>query len=290
MTLGLEAWRGRLAAVGRMVGAAITRVWTAAVQGMGQVAQGPGGDGWRQGLNVALAVAQVAAIGLSAARGFGDERVNEPPIVPALYTFSVWAVIYTGALVYAAYQARGAQKTDPLLRRVGWWTASAFAATTLWALAQTLGWLWATVACMFWLFASLLGAHRAFWTGPAPTPAQRRLVGAPIGIFLGYITLAALANPASVLYGAGVRDLWGLTETTWAAGLLVLGAGLGAWITRLGRGSAPYALTLCWGLGGVLAQNALSEPNAVVAAAAALGMVVVLGTLAWARRGEPAPA
>ncbi len=239
----------------------------------------------RQALNLLLAGAQLAAIGVAAVRGFGAEReVTEPPVVPALYTFSIWFVIYAGSLIYAAYQARPAQQADPLLRRVGGWTAAAFLFTTLWALAQTLGWAWATVACMFGMLSALLGAFVGYARAPL-SRAQDWLVAAPLSIFLGYVTVASIANPASVLYQSGVQSLLGLGPTPWAVLMLAVGVFCAAALTRWSRGNVPYALAVIWALVGVTVQNVAVQPNSAVAWTAALGAAALGGVLVWARRG-----
>jgi hypothetical protein len=55
-----------------------------------------------------------------------------PVIEPAGYAFIVWSVIYLGSIVYAVYQFRPARREDPLLRRIGWWTASAYLSVAAW--------------------------------------------------------------------------------------------------------------------------------------------------------------
>lgn len=248
-----------------------------------------GRDRLRQAANMVLAVAQVAAIGISAVRGFGAERsVAEPPVVPALYTFSVWFVIYAGALAYAVYQALPAQRSNVLLRRIGWWTAAAFLATTLWAVAQTLGGEWLTVPIMFAMFAALLGAQITFITQRAPrTQAERWLVVVPLSIFLGYVTVATIANTASILTQSNITNFLGIPPTAWAVAMLVVAGAVVSFVTSVSRGNVAYALTVIWALVGIIVANVQDKPNtpvAITAGSMAALIAIVLLRARWARR------
>jgi hypothetical protein len=50
--------------------------------------------------------------------------------VPAGYAFTIWSLIFTLSLGYAVWQALPSERENPLLRRVGWLTASVMAATS----------------------------------------------------------------------------------------------------------------------------------------------------------------
>lgn len=244
-------------------------------------------DRSRQVLNLVLAVAQVAAAAWSVTTGLGPDAdgrvVSEPPVVPALYTFSVWSVIYAGSLIYAVYQALPAQRENPLLRRVGRWTVGAFLATTLWTVAAGLGWDWLTVPIMFAMFVALLGAFIGFSRDRSPrTAVERLLVVLPLSIFLGYVTVATVANPASVLKQSGVVSPLGLPETAWAV-LMTLAAGLiASFVIVWSRGNVGYALTIVWALIGIIVANVVDVPNLLVAFTAGGMSGVVVLALAYA--------
>ena len=97
-----------------------------------------GGDGrWdsvRQAANLVGAFCQVGVTVLASVSI--QEVVERGPgslVEPALYAFTVWALIFALSLVYAVYQALPANRENPLLRRIGWYTAGAFACTGLWS-------------------------------------------------------------------------------------------------------------------------------------------------------------
>lgn len=255
-------------------------------------------DLWLQALTVALAAAQIAAIVWSTSAQFAEDSTSRapdsPPVVPALYTFAVWGVIYAGSLAYAVYQAWPAHREHALLRRVRPWAASAFLFTALWALAAGQGWGLFTVPLMFALFGSLLGAFIGFSRQHAPErAAERWLVAAPLSIFLGYVTLATVANTASVLKQAGILAPPSGAETGWAVFMLLVAGGIAALLTRWSRGNVPYALTVIWALVGVGVANVRDVPNlpAALAAGAATALVglTLLATRALRLSGRTGP-
>jgi len=109
-------------------------------------------------------------------------------------------------------------------------------------------------------------------------------VDAPIGVYAGYITLAMVANTASVMKQQGVS--LGGTETGWATTMLLVAGVIVAATVRASRGNVAYALTAAWGLTGVAVQNALVQPRPLVAAAAAVAAAGSLAALVWVRRGR----
>ena len=96
-------------------------------------------DTVRQAANAILAVTQIAAGPLGPVLGFGSiadvSDLSRTFVTPASYAFAVWAPIYLTTLAYGVYQALPSHRADPLLCRVGPFTAVAFLASTLWVIA-----------------------------------------------------------------------------------------------------------------------------------------------------------
>ena len=244
-------------------------------------------DRLRQFANVACAVAQVvlsvlAGAGLLGGRTTGEIAGQYPtPVGPAGYAFAIWGPIFLWCLAYAAYQALPAQRENPLLRRVGLYTASAFAGNALWLIAlQTERFLlaWALIlSILLSLAAAFAGILRL---GRPLTEAERWLVEAPLGVLFGWITVANVANAAQVLVAYAGRNVFGLAEVQWSVTLLLLG-GLFAVLVTLASGSAAYALAVLWALLAVLV-NGLETSATVASVAGTLAVIVVLA-LATAR-------
>src|SRR5215813_11286112 len=94
-------------------------------------------DKVRQWANLCLAIA-MPVVAIVSNLGFLGPSIREISdkyptyLAPAGYAFSLWSLIYTLVVGYGVWQAFRAQRENPLLRRVGWYTASAALASSLW--------------------------------------------------------------------------------------------------------------------------------------------------------------
>ena len=57
---------------------------------------------------------------------------NPTLVVPGDYAFVIWTPIFLLALVYAVYQALPSNRENPLLRRVGWFSALTYFSNGVW--------------------------------------------------------------------------------------------------------------------------------------------------------------
>lgn len=207
-------------------------------------------------------------------------NVGEPPIIPATYTFTIWTLIYAGAIAYGVFQAQPARRADPLLRRIGLPTGSAFLGTSFWPVTARLGLTWLTVVCIAWMMVSLAIALRLFVRDDAPrTAAERWFVVAPLSLFADYVTAAAFANTAAALKGSG----WlapGLSETVWSVAMLVAAGVIASWVTLTTHGNVAYATAIIWALIGIVVANTIERaenlPIAIAAGSMAVGVAMAL--------------
>ncbi|GAC1366116.1 MAG: tryptophan-rich sensory protein [Ktedonobacteraceae bacterium] len=244
-------------------------------------------DVLRQVLNVALAAGQIiiTLVGyrLGSNSNFTSTNATTPQIVPAEYVFSIWGLIYAGALAYAIYQALPLHREDELLRRIGFYTASAYLATCTWLLMAQLNLYGLTVVCIFWILGSLLGAFIQFIMYKAPlTRAQRFLVILPTSIYTGWATIAVIANIATALQSAGFSNV-GLSNQNWTIVMLIVGTLIASFTTYRSRGNLGYALTLVWAFIGVVVANIVRTPGVPVAITAGIMAVALMAVLFIAR-------
>ena len=239
-------------------------------------------DKLRQGANVVFAVAQVVLSGLAGAGLLGGRTTGEiaddyPTYVgPAGYAFAIWGLIFLSCLAYAAYQASPDRRENPMLRKIGWWTASAFAGNSLWLLAFHAERFLLAGALIFWILLSLTRAFVGIvrFGRRSISGEERWLVEAPIGVFFGWIAAASVVNAAQVLVAYGF-DGWGfLTETQWSVALLLVGA-LFACATTAASGSVAYASAVVWALAAIAAEQ-LKDSAAVASTAGALAVLIVV--------------
>lgn len=208
-------------------------------------------DRLRQASNLVFAVGQAAASAITPLLGlpFVGEVSDRYPtyVVPAGYAFSIWSLIFALSLAYAVWQALPAQRENPLLRHVGWLTAGAFAGSTLWEFAFPAGLYNVSVVLIVTTLVMLALAvgRMVGWRTPL-TGAERWLVWIACGIYLGWITVATVANVAQTLVAYGVMEL-GLGGETWGMVMLIAAALIAAAVTLATR-NPGYPLAVAWAL------------------------------------------
>lgn len=248
----------------------------------------------RQILNLVFAVGQAAAPAITPALGLppvGQISDRYPTyVVPAGYAFSIWSLIFALSLAYAVWQMMPAQRENPLLRRIGWLTAAAFAGSTAWEFAFPAGMYGVSVVLIVITLISLAIAvgRMVGWRAPLPN-AERWLVWVACGIYLGWITVAAIANVAQALAAAGVTEL-GLSAEAWGVVMLAAAALIAGAVTLATR-SGAYPLTVIWALVAVFvarrAAPAVTESSTVAYTALAAALAVAMALLASRRRPPP---
>jgi hypothetical protein len=170
--------------------------------------------------------------------------------VPAGYVFAIWGIIYIGLIAYAVYQALPSQKENPLLQATGWWVVLGGLANNawifLWHYLQFVG----TLGAMLILLATLIAVYVRLGINRSKVSAgETWAVRVPFSIYLGWITVATIANVTDVLdYLKWNR--FGISDATWMVvvlGAVVLITGLMNFLRR----DIAYALVLLWALAGI---------------------------------------
>ena len=212
--------------------------------------------------------------------------------VPAGYVFSIWSVIYLALAAFVVYQALPSQRSSPRLKRIDSLFLVSSAANSLWILLWHFELFLATVLVMVILLVVLIAIYRRLDVGRARVSlAERWFVHLPFSIYLGWITVATIANVTATL--AYYRwDGWGIAPEMWAVIMIVVGAAI-ALATSLPRRDAAFMLVIVWAFAGIGVKQAATPLVANTAwAVAGLVAVVAAGTLLLRvlRRDSAAPA
>jgi tryptophan-rich sensory protein len=208
-------------------------------------------------------------------------------VAPAGPAFGIWSVIYAGLVALAAYQLLPSQRRDPRQRATGWWVAASLLLNAAWILVvqagSVTGALIAIVALLAVLvvaFVRLRSAHasagRSGRSGRAASPLQLVLLDGVVGLYLGWVSIATVANAAAAL-AAGGLPVTGALSSTLAVVVLVVAAGIGWLLAVGGQGRVAPALSLAWGLVWIAVGRWSGPPEAplvsVVAVVAALAVL-----------------
>jgi len=215
--------------------------------------------------------------------------------VPAGLTFSVWGVIYLLLLAFSAAQARGLFSADrqapEALARVGWLFVVSSAANIGWLLLWHGRLVGLSTIPMLVLLVTLASIHIRLGTGRTrPTGTERWFFRVPFSVYLGWITVATVANATAALVTAGWNG-FGLAQEFWAVAMIVV-ASLVTLVMLLVRRDAAYALVVAWALIGIaLKRSTDSSPasRAVFTAAVAGTAIVAAGIVATGIRAALRP-
>ncbi len=247
-------------------------------------------DTSRQWVNVLAVIAVIAINGLANALPLNGLTTGEISdrfqvyFVPAGYVFSIWGLIYVGLIAFAVYQALPAQRDNPRLRSIGYLFTLSCVANIAWLFLWHYEVFPLTLVAMLALLLLLIAIYLRLDIGRAQVPAAEKwLVHVPFSIYLGWITVATIANVTSLLdylkWGG-----WGISPETWTVIMLIAGVAIASAVS-LSRGDVAYMLVIVWAFAGIAVKHA-SAP--VVATAAwvttALAAVMLVVGLVFRKR------
>jgi disulfide bond formation protein DsbB len=239
----------------------------------------------RQLVNVLLVVATLVVNALANIIPFNGKNTGAISdqfhvyFVPAGYVFAIWGLIYVGLIAFGVYQALPSQRDNPRLRSVDGFFALASLANMVWLFLWHYEQFVATLAVMLVLLGSLIGIYLRLGTGRTQvSTAETWLVGLPFSIYLGWITVATIANVTEVLDYQKWKG-FGLAPETWM--LIVLGAVFViATLMNLTRRDVAYTLVILWALIGIVVKQAdvalVANATRWTAAAVAVTLAVSL--------------
>jgi hypothetical protein len=192
--------------------------------------------------------------------------------VPAGYVFSIWGLIYLGLVTFTIYQALPAQKDNPLLKRIypAYWIGNL--ANAVWIFLWHYEIFSLTLVAMLTILVSLLYIYiQISKAKPELVNVQKWFVKLPVSIYLGWISVATIANVSQVLFFFDWGG-WGITPAVWAVILLAVATVLGL-LMQWRENNISYVLVLVWAFIGI---NNSQADTALVANAALLASVLLV--------------
>jgi hypothetical protein len=199
--------------------------------------------------------------------------------VPAGLTFSVWGVIYLLLVIFVACQLLLSLQRDTrgsgFTAKIGLLFFASCGANMAWIFAWHYEIVPVSLLLMLVLLGCLIGIYLRLDIGRSPaTRAEKYLVHLPFSIYLGWITIATIANVTALLVDIG-WNRFGLSEQFWAVGVIMVGIAIAATML-LKRGDVFYCLVVDWALLGVLMKR-LGDvtPVASVVSVSIAGMAIL---------------
>lgn len=198
-------------------------------------------------------------------------------LAPGRPAFSIWSVIYVLMVGYAIWQALPGQRGRARQRYAGWWVALTAVLNGVWLLAAQFTTLVLTVVAIVVLLAALGLTVRVLSVHRTESFADRLLLDGTVGLHLGWVALATVANVTAWLAAEVVPSMDAAAQTVWGVAVLVVVAVIGILVAVGTRGKriAP-PLAMAWGLVWIGVARLTGEPYAPAVAVAAFAAAVIV--------------
>ena len=192
-------------------------------------------------------------------KGTGELSDQYPNLfVPAGLTFSIWGIIYILLGMFVVYQIIVAFKTNAAQRGIFEKIGILFFISSMLNIGWIFAWhyeiVWLSLLLMLLLFASLLAIYLRLNIGRSEaTNMERIFVHIPFSVYLGWITIATIANATALLVDSGLKSLLP-GEQFWAVVVIAVGIIIGL-AMLFTRDDIYYNLVVDWALLGILLKR-----------------------------------
>jgi hypothetical protein len=202
--------------------------------------------------------------------------------VPAGYVFAIWGVIYLGWIAFILFQFQRSQKESARLRRLGYLFAISNIANAAWLFCWHYNLFGLSVLVMLALLGLLIASYlRLNVNGTSVTRAEFWSVDVPFSLYLGWITVATVANISDWLYLVEWNG-FGISAQVWAVIMLAVASLLGL-AMALTRRDVGYLSVLVWAFIGIAVKQT-PAPIVVLGAWAAAALMLGLAIFGLTRQ------
>ncbi len=162
---------------------------------------------------------------------------------PAGFTFSIWGLIYLALLIFVVWQALPAQRRNPTLAAIAVPFKVSCAANAAWIVVWHYDLLAVSLLVMLVILSTLIWIYRTLESD------EPFILSFPFSLYVGWISLATIANLSALQTGWGLDDSL-LTAVTWTHLKLAFAAALGATMLLRYR-DVVFAAVVCWAAFGI---------------------------------------
>lgn len=201
------------------------------------------------------------------------EISNRLPVLftPAGYVFSIWSLIYLLLIFWVIGLWRNRFNKDALYERRSLLFIISCVFNIAWIFLWHYEYFLLTVVVMISLLLTLIILYRTY-----PVQDNRLSSRLPISIYLGWISVATIANISYVLTVYEWSG-WGLSDPLWAVIMMTIGAALALHI-RFHHFDIAYPAVFIWAFIGIAVRNGFEE-LLVMTAALFLSAVLLVGII-----------
>lgn len=214
---------------------------------------------------------------------------------PANVTFSVWSLIYLSLLAFAGYQlwlsfSKGHEtELSAFIVRMKYWFLLNCLGNACWLFAWHYNLIWLSLLFMFLILFTLGKISANFRIAHPGAPLREKIfIHFPFGIYLGWISIATLANIFAFLASIGWSG-WGVSQVAWTIVGMIIGT-LAALFMIFRHNNLWYGLMCVWGFYGIILKREAEltrDAPPIIAAGTLVIAVLLLSVLMQLLRKRP---
>jgi len=199
--------------------------------------------------------------------------------VPANITFSIWSIIYLLLGLFAIYQAKDLIKKEKedldFLDKISY----LFIISSIGNIAWIISWhylvIGLSIVFMLIILLSLIMIYLRLDIGKSEVPRGEKLfIHVPISVYLGWITIATIANISALLVSIGVQG-FGLIAEIWTIIVIIVAIIITALILYI-RKDIAYSFVVIWATLGIFLKQLTGS---IIVMVMALIAVIIIGIL-----------
>lgn len=210
--------------------------------------------------------------------------------VPSDSTFAIWGVIYLLLGIFIVYGLVYAIRnrnltTTTFLDKIGPWFFVSCLANIAWIFSWHYEILPLSLLLMLAILGSLIVIYQRQQIGiSTASNTEKYLTHLPFSIYLGWITVATIANVTALLVNMGIRNA-GLGESTWTVVVILVAISI-TLIMIFNRRDIFYGLVVAWALLGIYLKRsaAADAQDVIIVALIGIGLILIADLVQIFRR------
>jgi len=202
---------------------------------------------------------------------------NPTLITPAGYVFAIWGIIYVLLGVFVIFQALPSQKEKEYTKKIGWLFVLSSIVNIAWLFLWQYKFLSLSVILMFLLLATLILIYLRLGIGKSKVTLLEKLaIHAPFSVYLGWITIASIADVSVTLVSINWNG-FGIGPEIWAT-LIIIVALVITMLVLATRRDIAYSLVIVWALTGIAVKQSGNQNVVMLTEASAIIVLLALAT------------
>jgi hypothetical protein len=195
--------------------------------------------------------------------------------VPAGYVFAIWGIIYLAVVIFAFGYTLVPKKEREYVEEIIPWYILGSIVNIIWIFSWHYGFFLTTVVAMITLLVSLIAIQQILSANTVQSTTERLIIHLPFNIYLGWVSVAAIANISDVLWYYGFTG-FGINGALWAAMMMIVASVLAVLVTKKTQNMA-FGAVVIWAVIGIIVR--FSSNMYIIGGGAIAIAIIIIGYL-----------